>query len=452
MVDYNATTQGGTGTLAVFFSDGTSKTLQSTHPFYAEALTYLVATPVAEHDEEHVRELVNPALRISRSLAEVDPKFSTDLYTLSYDGLPLRSELADLIVQGLNSRTDDWERYARFLASLERNPSFGAKQGLYSWIKNKGLTILPDGRFVAHKGVDHDGLSKHAGPNNFVNGVLIGKPGVPMRVPHYVGTVVSKRRGDVDDSTEACSTGLHVGTLRYATDFAPRLVTVAVWPEDVVGGDQGFKIRVARYEVLELNDSKSEFSGHNYEIRDRSEEVSAAEAQHAEQAGVNHFDVEFGSDEERIEFNGLCSDGRRLYSVLRVQFAKTHDAAYAQALGSHGTYQEYLARQEAERAEQARQEAAERAAAEDEAPEPGPKAQALLQAAEGQRPLVEPTEGTGLFGRKVLRDWAEVNPGLKSDLEDRLPNGDFRLGNTAVARIYEAITTEASVRRYRKAL
>jgi hypothetical protein len=217
VVDFNAQTQGSKGSLTIFYSNGESKTLASNHPTYSEVLTYLVATPPSEHDEEHIRDLANPAIRIGKALQEIDPLFGFDQYRLSYEGLPVTGALATLITTRLNAREGDWERFARFLASLEKNPSATAKAGLFSWVERNGLHILEDGRFVAHKAVRADGSSVSTGPNNFIDGVLFGKPGESVHVPHYIGSVVSKRRGDVDDSRVACSTGLHVGTLKYAS-------------------------------------------------------------------------------------------------------------------------------------------------------------------------------------------------------------------------------------------
>lgn len=432
MLTYNATIQGGKGSLAVFFTDGTSKTLASTHPTYTEALTYLVATPAAEYDEDRVRDLVNPALRIGKMLQGVDPKYGYDLFTLSYDGIPLTGPLADLIKQRLNDGNSDWERFARFASSLERNPSFTAREGLYSWVKRNGLHILDDGRFVAHKGVGADGLSMHAGPNNFIDGVLLGQPGESVQVPHFVGTVVSKRRGDVDDSQVACSTGLHVGTHEYASTFGGadnRFLTVAVWPEDVVGGDQSFKIRVCRYEVLSLNESRAEFEAGDYVHVDRSDEISAFEMQHADQYPVRSRDHGF-SEEDRAEYNSMPSVGRRLYDNLRTQFGKSHAAAFTAVFDIYGTHEEWLAKRDAERT----------AEAEEEAEIARLRKEAARVEAEQEAARVE--AAPVLTGLAAL---AEAISDLKADLENT------NLGHKPLARKWSSLTTESSVRRYRKA-
>ncbi len=459
MAKFQVTNQGSNGTLAVFFADGTSKTIQSNHPSYVEVITYLVATPEDEHDDNHIKEISNPALRITRALAEVDPRFSTDLFRLYFEGIPVEGPLANLIKDRLNKQDADWERFVRFAASVEENPSFEAKQGIYSWVTTNGLTILPDGRFVAHKGVSADGFSVSKGPNNFINGVLYGKPGEATRVPHAIGSVVSKRRGDVDDSRVACSTGLHVGTLKYAKDFGPRFLTVAVEAKDVVGGDQGFKIRVCKYEVLALNEDHREFSGGDYVLVDRSGEVSDFEVrQSIESPTLSRTHVWEEGTEQQAEYNGLPSAGRRLYDNLRTQFAKSHQAAYDASLAKFGTYQDFLAKQQEERdaeaaaaAKQAEIDAEatrvrlaeEAAAAEDE------RVQAAQQAltegrsnAEEDVVAAQPTEASSDL---TLAENAALLPELAKDLKDT------SLGHKPLARKWSHLTTESSVRRYRKA-
>lgn len=450
MVDFKATTQGGKGTLAVFFADGDSKTLQSTHPTYTETLTYLVATPADQHDEDYVRELVNPALRLGRALQAVDPKYGFDLYTLSYDGFPLSGPLADLIKDRLTNGKHDWERFAKFAARLESNPSHRAKQSLFQFIEGKRLTILADGRFVGHKGVRSDGLSAHAGPNNFIDGVLYGKAGESVRVPHAVGTVISKRRGDVDDSSMACSTGLHVGSHEYARDFADVLLTVAVAPEDVVGGEMGWKFRTERYEVIGFNEDGSDFVSDDYEIVDRSDVLSDGEKAFAVGTKVRARDHQF-SDEERAQYNSLPSVGRRLYDDLRTVLNKSHRLAYETALADFGTYEEWVARRDEER-ETARLEAEQDAA---QAAAEAAHEEALDAAERGDNdPVVDQSSDTALadesvevlFGLPTMDEKAAASPALKADL------ASTTIGHKPLARKWvDAGVTESSVRRYRKA-
>jgi hypothetical protein len=456
VVDFKASTQGTKGTLSIFFTDGEAKTLQSTHPTYAEVLTYLIATPVEEHDEDYVRELANPALRLGRALKAVDPRYDFDLYTLSYDGLPLSGALADLIKDRLTSGNADWERFAKFAARLEANPSYHAKQALFKFIEGKRLAILADGRFVGHKGVNKDGLSTYSGPNNFVNGVLYGKPGVATRVPHAVGTVISKRRGDVDDSPAACATGLHVGSHEYAKDFASVLLTVAVAPEDVVGGEMmGWKFRTSKYEVLGFNETGEDFVSDDYEIVDRSDVLGDAEKAFVVGAPLlSHEAVNFEFAEgEKAEFNSLSSAGRNLYLNLRNLLAKSHTLAFETALADHGTWEDFLAKQEAER-EEARLQEIERQFEQEQADVAAAATldeQALVEAAAEAEALQEdlPEDyGTPehLASLATMDDKATASAALKADLLTTT------IGHKPLARKWESAgVTESSVRRWRKA-
>jgi hypothetical protein len=431
VVDYKASTQGGKGTLSLIYSDGESKTLQSNHPAYTEVLTYLVATPEDQHDEDLLREMSNPALRLGRLLKAVDPRFDFDTFTLSFEGLPLTGALVDLIKDRLNNGKGDWERFARFLARLETNPSFGAKKALYSFVSKNGLHILADGRFVGHKAVGHDGKSQSAGPNNFINGVLYGKPGESVHVPHYVGMVVSKRRGDVDDSAMACSTGLHVGSLSYASGFAPVLLTVVVAPEDVVGGEYGDKFRTERYEVVGINERKEEFVGEDYEIVDRSGVLTPGEKEFAEGCAILSRDHQF-TDEERVQYNSLPSVGRTLYDRLRTVLNKTHALAYETALADFGTHEEWIAKRDAER---------EQAAAEQAAATPDPVVEEALSEIEDDE-----VDNSHLASLSTMDEKAQACEALAADL------ARTDLGHKPLARQWaDAGVTEASVRRYRKA-
>jgi hypothetical protein len=230
---FNLTSQDSTASLSVFFADGDQKVLASTHPAFGPAVAYLVDQHQKgePHDEEHVRGLVDPAIGIGRMLqAEFGDRVKFDLYTIFLDGLPLSGGIASEVKRRLNAGDNDWRRFARFLVRLEENPSARAKNAVWDWVQKHGVSITDDGRMVGYKGLvngkdevsgeENVPVSYHTGPNNFVNGVLYGEPGEAYHVPHRVGDVISKRRGDVDDNNRlACSTGLHVGAYSYAKTF-----------------------------------------------------------------------------------------------------------------------------------------------------------------------------------------------------------------------------------------
>ena len=115
----------------------------------------------------------------------------------------------------------NWHAMSNFIARLYQNTTRYVREQLFSWLK-----------------ANFDDKSTHS--NN-------------------VGDVVSMPREEVqDDPQTGCSTGLHVGTYEYASQFADGvLVRVAVAPEDVVSiplDCEWQKLRACKYVVLETED------------------------------------------------------------------------------------------------------------------------------------------------------------------------------------------------------
>lgn len=356
-ITYFITNQDGNQSLTVFGPNGSwQKPVAGTHPNFGTLVSYLTGTPSDAYNEEYIRGLVDPTIGVGKILKEhFGDRVAFDLHYLHLDGRRLEGPAARAIVNRMLSGDQEWVRFVRFLVNLDSNPSKRAQDATWQWVEKNGLTITEDGRFLGYKAVQNDGFSSSAGPNNYVNGELY-RDGAETTVPHEIGSVISKRRADVDDTPGGgCSTGLHVGTESYARGFAPRLMTVAVNPRDVVSApdnDLEWKIRVCEYEVVSLADP-AQFAGTSYDLQDTPLE-----------------------------------DQRSLVEVL------------------------------------------------------GEETDAIT---EPSVDLVTPPKGTGLLGRVVLRDWARVNPGLRKDLHSGM-------GHSEVARKYSQITTESSVRRYRKSI
>lgn len=269
---YNLTNRAGQSTLSVFGEFG-EKVIPASHPFFQDVLVYLTTTPNEEHNEDDVVRLLDPTLYIGEQIAAISDRVTYDRNNIYLDGLPVHSTIGQHIVDRINAREESWDRLVRFLVKVSENPSKRSQEAVYEWIQRHGIQITEDGDFVGYKGVRPDGRSLTAGPNNFIDGALFGEAGKDYNVPHEVGTVISKRRGDVDDNADlACSTGLHVGTYSYGSTFGGpqnRLLTVKVNPANVVSvpsDDSTYKIRVCEYEVIALNEARAEFSGYTYDV------------------------------------------------------------------------------------------------------------------------------------------------------------------------------------------
>lgn len=131
-----------------------------------------------------------------------------------------------------------------FWRNLRQNPSYRARNALFSFLDKQGHPITEDGCFIAYKRVNNDFCSFHADPK--------GK-----HLSHQVGEYVEMPREDVDDDpSNTCSAGLHVANYNYAANSyysgSGHLLDVKVNPADVVAiplDYNGEKMRVCAYEV-----------------------------------------------------------------------------------------------------------------------------------------------------------------------------------------------------------
>ena len=136
-----------------------------------------------------------------------------------------------------------------FTRRVRLNPSYRAVQSLFSCLEVNKHPILPDGRFLAWKGVARIGGKLF---DHYTN-----------KIPNDVGEVVTMPRNEVnEDPNESCSYGLHIASFEYATSHYDRsgdgsqLIEVAVPPECVVAIPDSYassKMRVCEYEVLAEN-------------------------------------------------------------------------------------------------------------------------------------------------------------------------------------------------------
>jgi len=139
----------------------------------------------------------------------------------------------------------------RFINNLMKNPSRRAVQELYKFLEHKNMPITPDGNFLAYKGVQSDYYSKTAGSIIVIKGTV--RDG---KIYNGIGEVIEvERNGVCDDKNLGCSSGLHAGSVAYATDFGRggRVVIVEINPADVVSVPDDCncqKLRACSYKVV----------------------------------------------------------------------------------------------------------------------------------------------------------------------------------------------------------
>lgn len=233
------------------FGGGLFETVLSGHPSF-DHIRELVEDD-AEPDQLKVA--ISPGLRAYDRLRSVSERVTIAGRSLHFNGDRIDNALSRMIIDRLEAGDPDWRALVAFMERLAENPSDQSRRHLFRWLDERSVTITDDGYFIAYKGVQEDLGSVHAGP-----GIVDGQP-MDGHLPNHPGSTIEFDRGRVDPNREsACSTGLHVGTLRYASTFAPVLLTVKVDPADVVAvpkDSQNEKVRVCRYQVLVAGSSHS---------------------------------------------------------------------------------------------------------------------------------------------------------------------------------------------------
>lgn len=209
--------------------------------------------------EEEVTRLLTPSAGLAKTLRKISDRVSVSPYGVMLDGDPIDGDIAAAL-QVIETENDEdtvspvrLTALALFLEKAKSNPTIESADNLYKWIANEGLTITPDGDFIAYKicALDSDGepISKASG-SAYVDGVR-----VTGKIPNRVGTVIEMPRSTIDsDGNTHCSVGLHAGTWGYTEWYGGAVrVLVKINPRDVVSvpNDHSFqKLRVCRYTVV----------------------------------------------------------------------------------------------------------------------------------------------------------------------------------------------------------
>lgn len=136
------------------------------------------------------------------------------------------------------------EALMKFLARLNKNPSFRARRDLFDWIQNHEMPITHDGKFIAFKVVRDDGWDIYTG----------------RTFQHHIGAEIAVDRTQVnDDPTVHCGEGAHFCGESYLSVYGShkretdKIVILEVSPEAVVSfptdGNYG-KGRATGYRII----------------------------------------------------------------------------------------------------------------------------------------------------------------------------------------------------------
>ena len=166
-----------------------------------------------------------------------------------YKGKKLFGIDVDRIIQFITKGFPS-EPMVNFLEKKLQNPSYRSIEQLYTFLEQCGLTVTPEGNFLAYKGIGEDDYSVTSGHLTLLRGKADGEG----HIWNGLGEEILVPRNEVcDDFDVACSTGLHVGSLDYATKFGDKAIIVEVDPANVVSIPKDSycqKLRCCGYKVV----------------------------------------------------------------------------------------------------------------------------------------------------------------------------------------------------------
>ena len=245
----------GEATISVFTPNG-PRIASSTHPNF-DAIVEAV-----QRGEDPI-DLINGEQGVIKAFEKVTDRVSLKDGVFLFDNDPIHDALAETIVRFWQSGEADYAPLVAFFEKVQTNPNEHTRENLYRWLQNQSFHINAEGNIVGYKGVHrsngYDPDDREAVEGRYVSvtggpAIVDGQDHASGPVPNNPGSVIEMARSAVQhDPGVACSTGLHVGTWEYASNFGSVTLAVEVNPRDVVSVPtdcNGQKLRACRYTVI----------------------------------------------------------------------------------------------------------------------------------------------------------------------------------------------------------
>jgi hypothetical protein len=256
---HHVKTEDGRESLTVFMPSGTPVVATGEHPHFAELLEGAQSDMPAD-DLRNLEDLSNAVAQHFDTLSERVAVANGRVY---FDGDEVDSTITQQIKRCLDDPdVGDWKPLVLFMENVAANPNEHSREQLFDWLRDREFTITTNGCFIAYKGV-----SSRSADDGYVyqsssrGEAIVNGERFEGNIPNACGATVEMPRSDVQhDPGHGCSTGLHVGTYKYAQSYAnAALLTVLVNPRDVVSVPtdcNAEKMRVCRY-VVSDDDAKA---------------------------------------------------------------------------------------------------------------------------------------------------------------------------------------------------
>lgn len=356
---YSITSSETTRNVAVVV-DGIPLVTDGTNPNYDRIVAGLIKVP----QDESVVSLFNLETAVAEQFEHLSERVMVANGQVYFDGDAVHSVLTDHIIDHLNEGVE-FGGLVNLFENLEQNKSPHSRENFYRWAHVNGLTTDQFGYVIAYKGVRKAGddyFSINTSGSAIVDGEV--KRGA---IPNALGSIVEMPRSEVQfDPAVGCSTGLHCGSWDYAKGFSQGAVlTVRVHPRDIVSVPtecNDAKMRVCRYEVLDVTDTKIESSFFGYFVQDDEgfedpddydwdddydEDCECPDCvEYAQDNGFNHVTGDYSgtadlTDADRIADDLVQKDQTSLDDLPHVQPGDKFDAVTGQKVQDDGPTDPY---------------------------------------------------------------------------------------------------------------
>ena len=224
-------------------ANGTPQQVGVDHRCYEEILELVENADPSVENYATIEELLTPLNTIKRIAESEGDYFECNdegEITCTIEGIPfqLPTDLS-LTVLELYKAAKSLDPLLNFVRKLASNPRRETINEVWSFISECGMSLTPDGNFLAYKNVNHDFTSVWDG-----------------KTENNPGTIVRMRRSDVQHNPDiTCSHGLHFAAWGYLSFYAPgrKTVLLSIDPADVVSIPSDYnnmKGRACKYLVV----------------------------------------------------------------------------------------------------------------------------------------------------------------------------------------------------------
>jgi len=239
------------------------RTVGLDHPFYMD-----ICRALQSGDDATVLTLLDARAGYAKVYEKISPGSvevrdapdgeNPDIYL---DGLKITGKVADMIVR-FRQKGIPIQALRNFWAKVQKNPLLVGKESLLEFITANQVPLLPNGNFLAYKGVqatDREGVFRSSHDASFLYTI-----GQPAYLPREQCTM---------DVHSACGPGLHVGGFQHAGGYGNTMIDCEVDPSDVVSvpSAESVKLRACKLLPIRVNPDRKFYA---VEYLDLSKETS----------------------------------------------------------------------------------------------------------------------------------------------------------------------------------